>query len=172
MPYKDPESKRAWRRRAWARRDPEAYRAYQREWYAKQPKPEPKPRRLRAGKRDLTPEEREQRRAKQRRERAALRLAAIARLGGRCRTCGIDDPAVLEFDHIEPLCLHLPGASRSHRRSCTTYREVVRRRNPRAVFDLLCCNCHERKTRANGDRVAYLQPAPVRASPQLELGIC
>jgi len=67
-------------------------------------------------------------------ERAEL----IRKLGGKCQNpeCGIEDIDVLEFDHIKPL-------NSAKRKYGNILREV--KKHPER-FQLLCANCHRRKT--------------------------
>lgn len=85
------------------------------------------------------------------------RLRAIALLGGKCVHCGIDDPIVLNIDHIEDdgaierktldptqICARLAQGKLSTER-----------------YQLLCCNCNWRKEyfRRRGSLV-MAPPAP------------
>jgi len=79
-----------------------------------------------------------------RRQRAEERARALAILGGCCNHCGIDDPIVLQFDHIEPLLPKTTGRSRngnSAKLICAGSRD----------FQVLCANCHVRKSFENGE---------------------
>jgi hypothetical protein len=68
----------------------------------------------------------------------------FAGYGGRCACCGEDDPNVLELDHV---C----GGGNRHRKITgvghLAYRWVVRNDFPQDLFQLLCGNCHNAKTR-------------------------
>lgn len=89
-----------------------------------------------------------QRAAKDRAYRLRQRNKALELLGNVCMTCGMDDVDVLEFDHIEPILRKTTGV-----RSKDTAYEILRHDNPSAVFQLLCANCHTKKTRINQEFV-------------------
>lgn len=85
---------------------------------------------------------------KHRRYRAKKRELAIQALGGECIVCGIDDHDVLEFDHIEPLL----RKTNSHKKcKGDTYQEILSDENSIGKFQLLCANCHTKKTRMNNE---------------------
>lgn len=67
---------------------------------------------------------------KERKRRELIQL-----LGGKCTNCGEVDWVILEFDHIEPI---------RGRREYSLLEEV--RKYPER-FQLLCANCHRKKTR-------------------------
>ena len=89
-----------------------------------------------------------QRAAKDRAYRLRQRHKAIAVLGSVCMACGMDDIDVLEFDHIEPILRKTMKVW-----SKDTAYEVLRDENPREIFQLLCSNCHTKKTRMNQEFV-------------------
>lgn len=82
-----------------------------------------------------------------RRHRARVRMAAIEKLGGRCEACGMDESAVLEFDHRAPVQRRTNGV-RSHD-SLGLCRDILR--GEVDEVQLLCANCHTLKTRGNGE---------------------
>lgn len=69
-----------------------------------------------------------------------LKLQVLAKLGGRCFRCGIDDPRVLHVNHIKG-----DGYVDRHRfgYSHAFYKAIIR--GARAIFDLniLCANCNQ-----------------------------
>lgn len=70
------------------------------------------------------------------------RAAAWDVLGNQCRTCGETDPVVLQLDHV-----HGDGYTEGRNRGGNkTFPLVIA--NP-ARFQLLCANCHCRKTAAD-----------------------
>lgn len=75
--------------------------------------------------------------------RQRRRVEAITALGGRCEHCGEDDPVVLDIDHREP------GERIKHRNAWPAYKDI--RDGITDPYQLLCCNCHRRKTLQNGD---------------------
>ena len=87
---------------------------------------------------------RAQRAVKDRAYRTRQRLKALKLLGAVCSVCGMDDSDVLEFDHIEPIFRRTSGI-----RSKESSLEILRHDNPHEVFQLLCANCHAKKTRVN-----------------------
>jgi 5-methylcytosine-specific restriction endonuclease McrA len=74
------------------------------------------------------------------------RQAAIDTLGGSCVHCGEVDPIVLEIDHIDGR----GGAHRKVKSKVGILRSVAA--DPEG-YQLLCANCHRRKTYANGDHL-------------------
>lgn len=84
---------------------------------------------------------------KHKRYRAKQRAIAIELLGGECQVCGMNDRDVLEFDHIEPL-LRRTNKTRS---KSGTEKQIIDNDNRREEFQLLCSNCHTKKTRFNGE---------------------
>lgn len=70
-----------------------------------------------------------------------VRDEALDLLGGRCVRCGEADRVVLDIDHIDGSG-HVDGRNRG---GLKLVRKV--RANP-GQFQLLCCNCHRRKTAA------------------------
>ncbi len=81
--------------------------------------------------------------AQQRKDYARARAAALAALGGQCVVCGLADPDVLDVDHIH-------GGGTAERRaigSIGIHRKIVREGTE--GYQLLCGNCHKRKTRVS-----------------------
>ena len=64
------------------------------------------------------------------------RLDLIARMGGRCRSCGVDDPMTMEFHHIGPRTWQARRLDR-----CSRLRRYRRDFQNGAVV-LLCAVCH------------------------------
>lgn len=87
------------------------------------------------------------RRQKDKRYRKARREQAIALLGGECVVCGMDDHDVLEFDHIAPLLRRTTGIKGKG----DTANNVIRDEDRLTNFQLLCSNCHTKKTRHNDE---------------------
>lgn len=54
---------------------------------------------------------------------------------------------MLEFDHIKPLLRR----TNKIKGKGDTYLQVLREKNPHDVFQLLCANCHRKKTRLNNE---------------------
>lgn len=80
-----------------------------------------------------------------------VRSEAVAALGGICQVCGEADPVVLDIDHVDGdghLQL-LPGGKKYRYK---VYKDVLDGRQD--GYQLLCCNCHRRKTLAAGDHLA------------------
>lgn len=79
-----------------------------------------------------------------------MRLGAIALLGGRCADCGIDDPVVLNIDHVFD-----DGADERRKLNPSQIcARLVQGSLPRGRYQLLCCNCnwrkeYSRRTRSN-----------------------
>jgi len=73
------------------------------------------------------------------------RLKAIMVMGGKCERCGIDDPDVLQFDHVVPILRGKSGVTNKG----GPYREIINHGNEDGKFQLLCANCHVKKTRQN-----------------------
>jgi 5-methylcytosine-specific restriction endonuclease McrA len=157
MPYKNPEDKLAWQRA-------NKYKAaeYKKRWMsgplgqeylAKQRQAMELQKEQNAERRLATRLEnaelnRVKRMAKDRAYRLRQRAKALSALGNECMVCGMDDLDVLEFDHIEPIFRRTSGV-----RSKDSSREILRHPNPTEVFQLLCANCHAKKTRSNGEFV-------------------
>jgi 5-methylcytosine-specific restriction endonuclease McrA len=155
MAYKDPAKKNAWQRaegrsKRYIQRHIEKigadeYRRRARERYRAK-HPQTRPRRKRSREEELVAE---------RRGRAERRHAAIAALGGKCERCGIDKPAVLQFDHRVPIgSKYRYSMSKNKGASDGTAREILQAAQPLERFALLCANCHMEKTRSNGDYLA------------------
>lgn len=79
-------------------------------------------------------------------ERVALRKAVLEAYGGRCARCGIDNPIVLDVDHIdnngasERKLLNRNGVHRGG--GGKVYRLLRRKGYPRDNYQLLCRNCN------------------------------
>lgn len=79
------------------------------------------------------------------RYRKKKRLEAINKMGGECINCGIDDADVLEFDHIVPVLRRTNGVTTNG----DSWKQVLAHPKPDEIFQLLCANCHTKKTRLN-----------------------
>lgn len=79
-------------------------------------------------------------------QRAKYRKQALDALGGKCVRCGEDDPIVLHLDHIAGD----GGADKRKRSSWERLRAVP---NEVDRYQLLCANCHARKTYEAGDHL-------------------
>lgn len=77
--------------------------------------------------------------------RIALRLEIIESLGGKCSACGIDDPRLLEFDHIDR------SKKRDNLNALLKNESVQRAWEESTNCRLLCANCHRLKSMDNGD---------------------
>ena len=155
MPYKNPEDKLAWQRA-----NKEKCAEYKHKWLEgsagqkyleKQKALIEVQKKLNAEKRVAkrlanAEAKRAQRAAKDRAYRLRQRFKAIEVLGKVCKVCGMDDSDVLEFDHIEPILRRTSGI-----RSKESSYEILRHEDPQAVFQLLCANCHAKKTRSNSE---------------------
>lgn len=69
------------------------------------------------------------------------RLGAIALLGGKCSYCGIDDPIVLNIDHVNDDGSH----ERKKLNPSQLCARLVKGTLPKERYQLLCCNCNWRK---------------------------
>lgn len=88
-----------------------------------------------------------QKKNKDKRYRQELRLKAIELMGGQCSVCLIDDHDVLEFDHITPLLRRSSGIKTKG----DTATVVIKDKDRQLNFQLLCSNCHTKKTRLNNE---------------------
>lgn len=71
--------------------------------------------------------------------RERLRAAIIAFFGGKCGRCGIEEPRVLQVDHINRA--QEPRNS-SYRSGTQLYRMILDGRKNPNEFQLLCANCN------------------------------
>jgi predicted restriction endonuclease len=151
MPYKNPEDKLAWQR---ANKDKcDAYKEKWAEgeagkrWLEKQLIHRELQKQLSAERREAKKLLALVKKAKKSRDyRIRQRTKAIHLLGSRCEVCGMDDQDVLEFDHIEPILRRSSG-----HKNRDVYKEVIRDENRHERFQLLCANCHTKKTRINNE---------------------
>lgn len=67
----------------------------------------------------------------------AERRRLIEKLGGKCRSCGISDSRVLEFNHIDRSLKCIPP-----NRHYTWQRRIADWKANLANIELLCANCH------------------------------
>jgi 5-methylcytosine-specific restriction endonuclease McrA len=89
------------------------------------------------------------------RKRAALKLQILGYLNGRsCARCGIDDLEVLEFDHIERKDKVLSVARMINR--CMAWEDI---QNELSKCQILCANCHKKKTLRETKYWKFLQQA-------------
>lgn len=155
MPYKNPEQ-----RLAWQRANKDKCNQYKEKWLqseagiayiAKQKDKAEIQKRINAERKAhekilRSIDAREKRAAKDKAYRKRQRDKAINILGGVCMVCGMDDHDVLEFDHIEPLLRRTIG-----HKVRDVYKEVIKHKDPTQDFQLLCANCHTKKTRMNNE---------------------
>jgi hypothetical protein len=155
MPFKNPDDKLAWQRankercaeykRKWEQTDAgKAYIAKQIE--RRELQKQATAIRRASEKIERAQQEKKPRAKKDRLYRARARQKAIELLGSVCCVCGMDDPDVLEFDHIEPLLRRTTGEKRKD-----VYKMIHACQDPLAEFQLLCSNCHTKKTRMNNE---------------------
>jgi 5-methylcytosine-specific restriction endonuclease McrA len=85
---------------------------------------------------------------KRRQAYARRRQKALAKLGGKCKVCGEKDPCCLHIDHIEPLYRLTNGLrpGQSSEGASHSITVVNRMDHPETEFQLLCANCHAKKT--------------------------
>ena len=70
-----------------------------------------------------------------------VRLEAIALLGGSCVHCGVNDPVVLNIDHVQD-----DGAQERRKLSPSQFcSRLIQGLLLREKYQLLCCNCNWRK---------------------------
>jgi 5-methylcytosine-specific restriction endonuclease McrA len=84
-----------------------------------------------------------------------IRLEVINAYGGKCCVCGESDPVVLELDHINGLNSVDPTWARG---GVGLHRAIRRAGFPQGLFQVLCANCHRRKTFAAISRQYDDQP--------------
>lgn len=159
MPYKNPEDKAKWKAD-----NIHKQRQYRSNWMSspaglayiekqKKAKKLQKQEKLmaKANKPALTQEqiayEDTKRRQKDKKYRYGRRNLAISLLGGQCSVCAMDDYDVLEFDHISPLLRRTNGIKGKG----DTANNVIRDESRELNFQLLCSNCHTKKTRLNNE---------------------
>lgn len=78
----------------------------------------------------------------------AVKVAAFARLGGRCRCCLVDDFDKLTVDHV-----HNDGSKwrkENGNNHVTVYRRISKDLYPEGMFQLLCWNCNFSKHLGRG----------------------
>lgn len=81
-------------------------------------------------------------------------------LGNKCVKCGIDDPRVLDVDHIDPSKKTRP----KHRNYPTAIRVALWERETDNL-QLLCANCHRVKTHEQSwSRLPLAEPRMKQAS--------
>jgi 5-methylcytosine-specific restriction endonuclease McrA len=81
----------------------------------------------------------------QREFRKRAKLQAYVMLGGKCVACGITDVDVLQIDHIVPI--RRKRGMRTVSAGTITYTDLVRGKlDPKSV-QILCANCHVKKTK-------------------------
>jgi hypothetical protein len=80
-----------------------------------------------------------------RKNRAERRVEMLTAYGGKCLHCGIDDPEVLDIDHIDN-----DGAAhrKSGKRGWQLYRFLRNQGYPKDKYQLLCRNCNWKKEMA------------------------
>lgn len=77
-----------------------------------------------------------------RKERVRRRIELINAYGGRCARCGIDEPIVLDIDHIHDDG-HLERKNGFH--GWRLYRKLRKAGYPKDRYQLLCKNCNWKK---------------------------
>jgi hypothetical protein len=85
----------------------------------------------------LTEKQRTYNREYLRQRNLRLRLEALAKLGGRCVNCGIDDIRVLQIDHIAG-----GGMKELKKMHYGAYHENVIAEARNNKYQLLCANCN------------------------------
>lgn len=92
--------------------------------------------------------EQAKKRESQRRCYFKARRKAMDLLGGKCVACGEDDYDVLQFDHIEPVFRRSNGLADG--KPCKghghAHSHILRLDNPAEVYQVLCANCHAKKS--------------------------
>jgi hypothetical protein len=83
---------------------------------------------------------RQTREARDKRRAVARAYVTDILVGGTCRDCGLADPAVLEFDHVGPKTMEVGKLVREAYRLERVVAEI-------ANCELVCANCHRRRTR-------------------------
>ena len=78
---------------------------------------------------------------------AQMRFDAIKSLGNRCSHCKNDDWEVLQFDHITPVLRKTRGESGNR-----IFPGIIKSPQIRNLYQLLCANCHMKKSRAENAR--------------------
>jgi 5-methylcytosine-specific restriction endonuclease McrA len=77
--------------------------------------------------------------------RREVKYEALMMLGGKCtgfeRPCGITDIDVLEIDHVIPV-----NGKRTDARGTSFHRKIRAGKVPLDNLQILCANCHSRKT--------------------------
>lgn len=155
MPYKNPEDRKAWDRehkdrcaeykRRW--QETEKGKAYIEKQIAKRELQKQLNAERRASRKiEDAIKSKKPRSNKDRTYRSRVRDKAIEILGSVCCVCGMDDKDVLEFDHIEPVLRRTSGEKRKD-----VYKMIHASQDPLLEFQLLCANCHTKKTRLNNE---------------------
>jgi hypothetical protein len=83
---------------------------------------------------------RQSRQARDKRRAIARAYVTDILRSGTCRDCGLADPAVLEFDHVGPKTMEVGKLVREAYRLERVMAEI-------ANCELVCANCHRRRTR-------------------------
>ena len=151
MPYNTLE-----KRREWAAKNKDKTKQYRTKWvesdkgkeYIAKQKERVKSQIKLDGKLKLTDKQKQDnQRLRDKQRRTAKRHAAINKLGGSCNVCGIDDSDVLQFDHIIPI----KRKTNKVKKGRDNYYYVLNDEHPEKTFQLLCANCHTKKTRVNNE---------------------
>lgn len=106
-------------------------------------------------------DQREYMRTYGRNRHATIRARALVALGGRCCSCGIDDPRVLQIDHVDG-----GGYREAQGLRGSTYLEhvITEVGQGSKAYQLLCANCNwiKRAERNETRKVNRLSDAPPR----------
>jgi len=87
------------------------------------------------------------------RRRQELTSEALAAYGGRCVDCEEDDPEVLTFDHVDnDGGQHRRELAKGKRGSTTQILRWAKQNGWPPRLQVLCANCHLRKTRRDGTK--------------------
>lgn len=73
--------------------------------------------------------------------RERRRIRVLEKMGGKCATCGINDTMVLQIDHITPL-----NTGKARLTLTQLFPKILRDEYDMTSLQLLCANCHMRKT--------------------------
>lgn len=79
------------------------------------------------------------------------RRAVLEMLGGKCRACGEDEEIVLQIDHINPI----RRGGRAILSGSNTIGRLLSGSLAPSEVQILCANCHVRKTKKENSRRKY-----------------
>lgn len=86
------------------------------------------------------------------------RNKAFELLGGKCVMCGEKDFVVLQLDHKIPILRNYRGDS-----GWRHFPKIIRNVLEREIYQLLCANCHVRKTKVEGPKMYKTKRGPESA---------